>query len=213
MGLDPRPVHTSAEPATSIARSLFLIHLRGRDESSCWCGSGHSPATPCPLLPCLTGFGLGGLLKKPPHRLRRITFVPAATATTPSCSVSVCCLRDTGTWKMTSGNMFPHSARRLTRQRNPPYSVSLQLWKNHLKVDADLEVDSRPALCARTAVFNAPDNLGKCLSLQTVDLRIRRQKCWHSKLHRLKMRPVKVHVDALWKAVNVKLVRQRRSWT
>ena len=114
---------------------------------------------------------------------------------------------------MTSGNMFPHSARRLTRQRSHPYCVSLQLWKNHLKVDSDLEVDSRPALCARTAVFNAPDNLGKCLSSPTVDLRTRTQKLWHSKLHRLKMRPVNVHVDALWKAINVMLVRQRRSWT
>ena len=40
-GRGPQPVH-----------DLFnLVHLRGRDESSCWCGSGHSPATPCPPSP------------------------------------------------------------------------------------------------------------------------------------------------------------------
>ena len=31
----------------------------------------------------------------------------------------------------------------------------------YMKVDSDPEVFSRPALCARTAVLNAPDNLGK----------------------------------------------------
>ena len=30
----------------------------------------------------------------------------------------------------------------------------------YMKVDSDLEVNSRPALCARPVVFNAPDNLG-----------------------------------------------------
>ena len=30
----------------------------------------------------------------------------------------------------------------------------------YMKVDSDPEVFARPALCARTAVFNAPDNLG-----------------------------------------------------
>ena len=30
----------------------------------------------------------------------------------------------------------------------------------YMKVDSDPEVFSRPALCARTALFNAPDNLG-----------------------------------------------------
>ena len=55
--------------------------------------------------------------------------VPAATAARPSCSVSGCCLRDTGTWKMTSGNMFPHSARRLTRQQPPPVLVNTNTSK------------------------------------------------------------------------------------
>ena len=43
--------------------------------------------------------------------------------------------------------------------------------------------------------------------------RTRTQKLWHSKLHPLKIRLVNVHVDALWKAVNIKLVRQRMSRT
>ena len=84
----------------------------------------------------------------------------------------------------------------------------------HMKVDSDLEVDSCPALFARAAVFNAPDNLFEIFDpCQPVDLWPRVQKLWHSKLHRLEIRFVKVRVDALWKAVNVMLVRQRRSWT
>ena len=55
----------------------------------------------------------------------------------------------------------------------------------YTKVDSDPEVVSRPALCARTAVFNAPDNLGKFYPCQPVDLWTRTQKLWHSKLHRL----------------------------
>ena len=50
---DPRPVHPSAESATSIARSFQLVYLRGLDESSC--GSGHSIAAPWL-------YGVGGLL-------------------------------------------------------------------------------------------------------------------------------------------------------
>ena len=44
-----------------------------------------------------------------------------------------------------------------------------------MKVDSDLEVFSRPVLCARTAVFNAPDNLGQFYPCQPVDLWTRTQ--------------------------------------
>ena len=66
----------------------------------------------------------------------------------------------------------------------------------YIKVDSDPEVVSRPPLCAHTAVFNAPDNLGQCFLCQTVDLWTRTQKVWYSKLYRLKIRSVNVHVDA-----------------
>ena len=49
---------------------------------------------------------------------------------------------------MTSGNMFP---RWTAFERISRYF--------HMKVDSDLEVNSRPVLCVRPAVFNAPDNL------------------------------------------------------
>ena len=110
---------------------------------------------------------------------------------------------------MTSGNMFPQSAQWLTRQSATFGRVSHTFY---MKVDMDLEVDSRSAPFARTAVFNAPDNLDFFFCpCQPVDLRTRTQTLWHSKLHQLKIRLVNVHVDAMWKAVDVKLVRQRRS--
>ena len=73
-------MHTDAVSWSSIARPFYLVFLRGRDESSCWCGSGQSPATPCPLLPCLTGFGVGGLLEN-----RRTDFVASPCACCDCC--------------------------------------------------------------------------------------------------------------------------------
>ena len=61
----------------------------------------------------------------------------------------------------------------------------------------DLEVDSRSAPFAHTAVLNAPDNIEIFNPCQPVDLWTRTQQLWHSKLHQLKIRPVNVHVDAL----------------
>ena len=53
---------------------------------------------------------------------------------------SGCCLTSTGIWEMTSGKTFPVSARRLARERNSPYSVSLRLFQRsshifHMKLD------------------------------------------------------------------------------
>ena len=48
-GRGPQPVHTNVVSWSSIARSFYIVYVRGRDECPCWCGSGDSPATPCPL--------------------------------------------------------------------------------------------------------------------------------------------------------------------
>ena len=54
---------------------------------------------------------------------------------------------------MTSDNMFPHSASVYNTLKNLAFFF-------YMKVDTDLGVNSRPALCARFAAYNASDNLG-----------------------------------------------------
>ena len=73
MGGDPRTVHTDAVSSSSIARPLYLVLLRGRDESPVF-GSGHSPTTLC-LSSAVSHrvFWSWWSPEKPPHRLRRIT--------------------------------------------------------------------------------------------------------------------------------------------
>ena len=134
-GRGPRIVHTDAASSSPIARSCLS---RGRDESSC--GSGHSPATPWP-------HGVGGLQKK--HRTNYVESPCAGRSCCDCCSVFGCCLRSTGSWEMASGNMFP------------PWTAAFEIISRdfYMKVDSDLQVNSRPALCARPVVFNAPDNL------------------------------------------------------
>ena len=104
----PRPVHTSAESATSIARSFYFVCLRGRDECSLL-GADTAPLhrvhsrLVSPGLELVVSF----LTNAPTTSHHR---VPAATAATADRLLSGCCLKGTGIWKITSGNMFPHSA-------------------------------------------------------------------------------------------------------
>ena len=74
MGGDPRPVHISAESATSIARSFYFVYLRGRHGSSCLSG-----VDTAPLHRDYTGLVVSS---KPPHRQRRTTVCPTSTAAT-----------------------------------------------------------------------------------------------------------------------------------
>ena len=75
---------------------------------------------------------------------------------------------------MTSGNMFPHAATMTDSTANLTVLLQSTIFGRilhifYMKVDMDLEVDSRSAPFARAAVFNAPDNLEFFKSLPTFD--------------------------------------------